>query len=106
VASQGYSVLYLFLVADLVCTGAVFPTFYGLYSSRLGGGGAFLSALAGIAGGALFFPDPSFARGNLLISFLVALIIPVCITLILSRAWKEAAPDIDNLAGKIRDIRV
>lgn len=106
VAAKGYSVLYLFLVADLVCTGAVFPTFYGLYSARLSGGAALLSALAGIAGGALFFPDPASTRGNLLLSFLVALVVPVCITLVLSRVGKKAVLDVEGLAERIHDIRV
>ena len=30
-ASQGFSILYLFLLADLLCCAAVFPVFYGCY---------------------------------------------------------------------------
>ena len=58
IAAQGYSVLYLFLIADLVCAGAVFPVFYGLYSRRLSGTAALASCVAGIAVGTLFFPTP------------------------------------------------
>ena len=61
IASQGYSVLYLFLIADLVCSAAVFPTFWGLYSKRFGGNAAFASSIAGLVIGALFFPKPDFS---------------------------------------------
>ena len=64
IASQGYSVLYLFLIADLVCAAAVFPVFLGMYSSRFGGNAALISALAGLVVGTLFFPTPDFAAWN------------------------------------------
>lgn len=60
IAAQGLSVLYLFLIADLVCSAAMFPVFFGLYARRLSGRGAFLSAVLGMAVGALFFPGPDF----------------------------------------------
>ena len=34
VASKGYSILYLFLLADLLCCAAVFPVFYGFYKKK------------------------------------------------------------------------
>ena len=34
VASKGFSILYLFLLADLLCCAAVFPVFYGFYSKK------------------------------------------------------------------------
>jgi len=49
VALQGYSVLRILLVADLLCSTAVIPAIAGLWS-RLGGGAALVSALAGAAG--------------------------------------------------------
>jgi len=49
VAVQGYSVLRILLVADLLCATAVVPALAGLWS-RLGGTGALVAALAGIAG--------------------------------------------------------
>jgi Na+/proline symporter len=61
VASQGHSVLYLFLLADLVCAAAVFPVFFGLYHDRLDGRGALVSTLAGLAVGAAYFPRPDFS---------------------------------------------
>ena len=64
IASQGYSVLYLFLVADLVCAAAIFPVFFGLYSKNLTGTAALVSSLAGLIVGALFFPTSNFEAWN------------------------------------------
>ena len=74
VSTRGYSVLYLFLVADLVCVGVAFPAFYGMYAKRFNGTAALIASLIGILAGAYFFPDPAFTRGNLFYSFLAALI--------------------------------
>ena len=35
IASKGFSILYLFLLADLLCCAAVFPVFYGFYKRNL-----------------------------------------------------------------------
>lgn len=64
IASQGYSVLYLFLVADLVCAAAVFPVFYGLYSRRIGQPAVVVSMVVGVVVGALFFPTSNFGAWN------------------------------------------
>jgi Na+/proline symporter len=89
IASQGYNVLYLFLLADLVCAGALFPVLFGLYSRRLTGPMAFWSALIGIAAGALFFPRPDFSpwnglpfAGDLLVSFAAPILVSMLIALI------------------------
>jgi Na+/proline symporter len=89
IAAQGYDVLYLFLLADLVCAGAVFPVLFGFYSSRFTGTAAFWSAIAGIGAGALFFPKPDFTAllpipfgGDLLVSFLAAVLVSAAIALI------------------------
>ena len=58
IASQGYSVLYLFLIADMVCSAVVFPVFWGLYSGRFSGGAALISSAIGLVAGVLFFPTP------------------------------------------------
>ncbi|SDF77716.1 Na+/proline symporter [Limimonas halophila] len=50
VALQGYSVLRILLVADLLCATAVVPALAGL-GTRLTGAGALAAALAGVAGG-------------------------------------------------------
>jgi Na+/proline symporter len=90
IASQGYNVLYLFLLADLVCAGALFPVLFGLYSRRLTGVMAFWSSLLGIAAGALFFPRPDFSpwnalpfAGDLLVSFAV----PIVVSFLISMVW-------------------
>src|SRR5215207_3392327 len=59
IAVQGYSVLYLFLLADLVCAAATFPIVYGLYSARYTGRAAILGTLAALLVGGLLFPDPA-----------------------------------------------
>jgi Na+/proline symporter len=94
IASQGYDVLYLFLLADLVCAGAVFPVLYSMYSRNLTGAMAACSALAGIAAGALFFPNPKFEPwlnipfgGDLLISFAV----PVIVSALVVWVWISLA---------------
>jgi Na+/proline symporter len=95
IAAQGYSVLYIFLIADLVCAGAVFPLLLGLYSRRIGGANALVSSIVGIAAGALFFPRPDFSPliaglpggGDLLISFGGALLV----SMVLSLTWNEIA---------------
>ncbi len=56
IASKGYSVLYLFLIADMVCAAVMFPVFYGLYSGRFSGKAAVLGSLSGLVAGVLFFP--------------------------------------------------
>jgi len=80
VASQGFSVLYLFLIADLVCAAVLIPVFMGMYVSRYSGKAAMVSSIAGIAAGGLFFMKPDFSPvfpiaggGDSLISFSVAL---------------------------------
>lgn len=70
IASRGYSVLYLFFVADLVCAGVFFPLFYGLYKKENTEGIALTSALLGIASGI-----PFFISGKLLLSFSVPIIV-------------------------------
>ncbi len=74
IATKGYSVLYLFLVADLVCVAVAFPAFYGMYAKRFSEMSALIASIIGIAVGAYFFPDPEFIRGNLFYSFLAAFI--------------------------------
>ncbi|WP_088891326.1 sodium:solute symporter family transporter [Leptolyngbya ohadii] len=89
IAAQGFNVLYLFLLADLVCAGAVFPVIYGLYARRLNGTIALWSSVIGIAAGALFFPKPDFTpwtglpfAGDLLVSFIVPILVSGAIVLI------------------------
>lgn len=80
VASRGFSVLYLFLIADLVCAAVLVPVFLGMYVSRYSGKAAMISSSAGIIAGGLFFMKPDFSPlfpvaggGDSLVSFSVAL---------------------------------
>lgn len=81
VAAQGYSVLYLFLIADLVCAALAFPVFFGLYSSRYDGTGAIVSIVAGLVAGATLFPDPTLATGSLFGAFALAFAVPIAVSL-------------------------
>jgi len=113
IAARGYNVLYLFLLADLVCAGALFPVLFGLYSRRLTGQMALWSTVAAIAAGALFFPTPSFApwnglpfAGDLLVSFAA----PIVVSAVLCLGWiqiraqqgKTEAYDFEQLSRDIR----
>lgn len=100
VAIRGYSVLYLFLIADLVCVAAAVPTFYGLYRARLSGPAAALTGLAGMVAGAWLFPDPGFTRGNLLLSFILAGAVPLVLCAL---AGRFSAPfDLASLRQRVR----
>ncbi len=88
IAAQGYDVLYLFLLADLVCAGALVPILYGLYSPYATGDSALVSSALGIGVGAMFFPKPDFrawvalpGAGDLLVSFGLAILVSAGICL-------------------------
>ncbi|MFB6195064.1 MAG: sodium:proline symporter [Haloplanus sp.] len=67
VGAQGYSVLTLFLLADLLAAATFVPLLYGLYSPRAWSGGVLLASAVGLGVGAAFFPP---ARGVLPLSAL------------------------------------
>lgn len=90
VASQGFSVLYLFLLADLLCAAAAFPVFFGLYSRRHDGVDALAGTLAGLAAGLLAFPHPGQPLDTLLESFLLAALVPVAVTGVLRLVRRSA----------------
>jgi Na+/proline symporter len=56
VGAQGYSVLTLFLLADLIAAATVVPLFHGLFSRRAWSGGATVASAAGLVVGVAFFP--------------------------------------------------
>ncbi len=97
IASQGYSVLYLFFVADLICAAVLFPMLYGLYSRHLSGLNAFVSSVVGMVVGLLFFPKPDFSplfaavpgSADLLHSFAAALIVSTVFTLVWTTLAKQ-----------------
>jgi len=71
IASKGFSILYLFLLADLLCCAAVFTVFYGFYNKKLSEKGSIISILFGLFLGLLFFPSFDFTK-----SILVGIILP------------------------------
>ena len=71
VASKGFSILYLFLLADLLCCAAVFPVFYGFYKKNLKEKYLIISVSIGLFIGLLLFPNPDFSK-----SVLVGLMLP------------------------------
>ncbi len=72
VSSMGFSILYLFLLADLFCCAAVLSIFYSFYTKSLNEKNILVSIIIGLAGGLLLFPSPDFSK-----SLLVGIIIPV-----------------------------
>jgi len=71
VASKGFSVLYLFLLADLFCCAFVLTVFYSFYNKKLNEKTAYISILIGLIGGLLLFPSPDFSK-----SLLVGVMMP------------------------------
>ena len=71
IASKGFSILYLFLLADLLCCAAVFPVFYGFYKKNLKEKYLIISVSIGLFIGLLLFPSPDFSK-----SVLVGLMLP------------------------------
>ena len=71
IASKGYSILYLFLLADLLCCAAVFTVFYGFYQKSFSEKNSIVSILSGLFLGLLLFPSPDFSK-----SLLVGTILP------------------------------
>ena len=102
-ASKGYSILYLFLLADLLCCAAVITIFYGFFNKKINSKLAASSIISGLLFGLLFFPSQNFQSsilvGNLIsinnfnsfittnllfISFGISIIIPFLMILIYS----------------------
>ncbi len=69
-ASKGFSILYLFLLADLFCCAAVVTIFYGFFNKKVNSLMSYLSILSALILGTLFFPSIDFQSsilvGNLL----------------------------------------
>ena len=72
VSSMGFSILYLFLLADLFCCAAVLSIFYSFYTKSLNEKNILVSIIIGLAGGLLLFPSPDFSK-----SLLVGIILPI-----------------------------
>ena len=97
-ASKGYSILYLFLLADLLCCAAVITIFYGFFNKKINSKLAASSIFCGLIFGLLFFPSMDFQSsilvGNLItkdqihvlissnllfISFAISILVPLLI---------------------------
>ncbi len=98
IASKGFSVLYLFLLADLFCCAFVLTVFYSFYNKKINEKTAYISIIVGLICGFLLFPIPDFSKSLLIgiifpldlfpvfvvqsllfLSFLIATFIPVAI---------------------------
>ena len=71
IASKGFSILYLFLFADLLCCAAVFTVFFGFYQKKFKEKNAIASIFLGLFLGLLLFPSPDFSK-----SILVGILLP------------------------------
>ena len=72
IASKGLSILYLFLLADLLCCAAVLTVFYSFYDKKINEKNAYISILIGLLAGLLLFPSPDFSK-----SILIGILFPV-----------------------------
>ena len=97
VAAQGYSVLYLFLLADLLCSAVAFPTFYGLFSRRPDGFAATVASVCGLVAGLACFPAPGDKPDFLLESFLLAAVVPVIVIVVMGALRKTPLFDFSAL---------
>ena len=71
IASKGFDILYLFLLADLFCCAFVLTVFLSFYDKSINENLAYISVLVGLIGGFLLFPSPDFSK-----SLLVGIFIP------------------------------
>ena len=71
VASKGFDILYLFLLADLFCCAFVITVFYSFYNKNINEKTAYVSIIVGLIGGFLMFPAPDFSK-----SLLIGIILP------------------------------
>ena len=69
ISSKGLSVLYLFLLADLLCCAAAIPIFYGFYNKKIKSKNIFKSIIFGITFGLLLFPSLDFSQ-SILVGFI------------------------------------
>ena len=71
VASKGFDILYLFLLADLFCCAFVLTVFYSFYNKNISEKTAYIAIIIGLISGILFFPSPDFSK-----SLLIGILIP------------------------------
>ena len=71
IASKGFDILYLFLIADLFCCAFVLTVFYSFYNKRINEKNAYFSIIVGLFAGIMIFPFPDFSK-----SLLVGVLVP------------------------------
>ena len=71
IASKGFDILYLFLLADLFCCAFVYTVFYSFYNKDVNERTAYIAIVIGLVGGFLLFPFPDFSK-SLLVGVLVS----------------------------------
>ena len=71
IASRGFDILYLFLLADLFCCAFVYTVFYSFYNKKINEKTAYLSIVISLVAGFLIFPFPDFSK-----SLLVGILLP------------------------------
>ena len=117
VASRAESVLYVFLIADLIGAAIAVPMLAGLYSGRMPGWAVLLAGGAGIIIGALFYPRPDLITpwaltapfgGQMFFAFAAALLVSTAIAAAVICAMWLAAPsrryDFSILNSRVRPI--
>ena len=71
-ASKGFSILYLFLLADLLCCAAVITIFYGFFNKKINTKLASYTIFIGLFSGLLFFPSQNF-QSSILVGNLISI---------------------------------
>ena len=71
IASKGFDILYLFLLADLFCCAFVYTVFYSFYNKDVNERTAYVAIIIGLVGGFLLFPFPDFSK-SLLVGGLIS----------------------------------
>ncbi|WP_458209236.1 sodium:solute symporter family transporter [Haladaptatus sp. NG-SE-30] len=115
VGAQGYSVLTLFLLADLLAAATFVPFLHGLYSRRATENGALVASIVGLVVGFVYFPMlrefvaaiPIFGTmlppPSFLWSFLGATVSSGVVALLAARI-SETRFDLDRLGREIRSL--
>ena len=113
IGAQGYSVLQLFLTADLLAAGVFVPFLAGLYTERLTGPGAMVSGIAGLLVGFAYFPSlrglvatipgvgSALPAPSFLVAFAGATLVSAALTVI-ATLLGGADADLDALGREVR----
>ena len=80
IASKGFSILYLFLLADLFCCAFVLTVFYSFYNKKINEKTAYFSIIVGLVSGFLLFPTPDFSKSLLIGIMLPAELFPTFVS--------------------------